>query len=287
MSDIVSIRLMGGLGNQLFQIFTTIVYGIKSNRKTVLPYTETLRTGIERPTYWENFLSTLKMITTFNPGYGITNGTFVRFSNVFEREFHYQEIPKVQYREVLLNGYYQSYKYFDDYKTTIFSMIHLQEQKNKVKQEFSYLFLEDIHYVSMHFRLGDYVKIQDCHPLLTYEYYEKAVTNIVENRNRKIQIIYFCQKEDNNTVSTMIDKLNEKFPEVLFIKANDDIPDWKQMIIMSCCHDNIIANSTFSWWGAYFNTYKDKKVCYPSTWFGPKLKHDTSDLFPEEWIKIL
>ena len=286
MSDVVSIRLMGGLGNQLFQIFTTITYGIKNTRKIVLPYTDVLRVGIERPTYWENFLSTLKAMTTFNPGYGITNGTFVRFSNVFERTFKYEEIPTVKYREVLLNGYYQSYKYFDDYKATIFSIVHLQDQKNKIKQEFAHLFPDNTHTVSMHFRLGDYVNIQDCHPLLTYEYYERAIRYLLDNRTVKVHIIYFCQKEDNSTVSTIIDKLHDKFPEVVFIKASDDIPDWKQMLIMSCCYDNIIANSTFSWWGAYFNTHNDKIVCYPKTWFGPRLEHDTIDLFPKEWIQI-
>ena len=288
MSDIVSIRLMGGLGNQLFQIFTTIAYGIKNSYKIVLPYTDVLRVGIERPTYWENFLSALKNMTTFNPGYGITNGTFVRFSNVFERAFKYDEMPKVNYREVLLNGYYQSHKYFDHYKSTIFSMIRLQKQQNLIKQEFSYLFPDNSHIVSMHFRLGDYVNIQDCHPLLTYDYYERAIQHVLDKRtgNEKSQIIYFCQKEDNAMVSTIIDRCNNKFPEVVFIKTSDDIPDWKQMLLMSCCNDNIIANSTFSWWGAYFNTNNDKIVCYPKTWFGPKLTHDTGDLFPKEWIQI-
>jgi hypothetical protein len=55
---------------------------------------------------------------------------------------------------------------------------------------------------------------------------------------------------------------------------------------MSCCHHNIIANSSFSWWGAYFNSYIDKMVFYPSKWFGDTIKNDTRDLCPPEWIKI-
>jgi len=56
---------------------------------------------------------------------------------------------------------------------------------------------------------------------------------------------------------------------------------------MSCCDHNIIANSTFSWWGAYFNNNKEKIVCYPDKWFGPKNANlNTKDLFPENWICV-
>jgi hypothetical protein len=84
----------------------------------------------------------------------------------------------------------------------------------------------------------------------------------------------------------MISKLSGKYPQVSFIKVDDAIPDWKQLLIMSCCHDNIIANSTFSWWGAYFNETPEKIVCYPDRWFGPKLNNDVRDLFIDSWTKI-
>jgi hypothetical protein len=279
---------MGGLGNQLFQIFTTIAYGIREKRQIVFSYFDKLTIGIERPTYWENFLLSIKMMTTFNPGYRITNGTFVRFSNVFEKEFTYSEIPSVNYKEILLHGYFQSYKYFEEYKQRILSLLRFNVQQNTIRQEYAYLFQDGITTISMHFRLGDYVHIQDCHPLLKFNYYENSLHHIVNSvGEEKICVLYFCQKEDNTTVSMIVDKVIERYPNIQFIKVDDEIPDWKQMLLMSCCNHNIIANSTFSWWGAYFNQNKEKIVCYPQHWFGPKIDHDTKDLFPIDWIQIL
>ena len=108
-----------------------------------------------------------------------------------------------------------------------------------------------------------------------------------QGSNQERHILYFCEKQDNEDVENTINKLKIKFPTCVFEKANDEIEDWKQMIIMSCCKDNIIANSTFSWWGAYFNDNTDKNICYPSQWFGYKNSHlVTADLFPETWNKI-
>ena len=73
---------------------------------------------------------------------------------------------------------------------------------------------------------------------------------------------------------------------IRLIKAPDTIPDWKQMLLMSLCEDNIIANSTFSWWGSYFNRRKDAIHCYPSIYYGPAMAADVSDLYPDSWVKI-
>ena len=82
-------------------------------------------------------------------------------------------------------------------------------------------------------------------------------------------------------------KLSSEFPDIRFLKAHDALDDWEQMLLMSLCKTNIIANSTFSWWSAYFNSHPDKRVYYPSNWFGPSLAmHDTRDLCPKDWICI-
>jgi hypothetical protein len=72
---------------------------------------------------------------------------------------------------------------------------------------------------------------------------------------------------------------------LLFIKASGFSTDWEDLLYMSLCRYNIIANSTYSWWGAYFNTYPDKEVCYPKKWFH-KPEKDTRYLCPNTWHGI-
>jgi hypothetical protein len=274
---------MGGLGNQLFQIFTTLAYSIKTKRNSVFPYSELLTIGKARITYWSTFLSNLKQFTTpdVEPLYKLP-----QFS---ENSFRYNPIIDNLNKSILLFGYFQSYKYFEEEEQTIYDMIDLSKQQEIIKTEFRELLDDEFHTISMHFRLGDYKDIQDRHPIMPIDYYQFAILEIMAkyNATKPIKIIYFCEKEDNNDVDYTVNVLKILFDFIVFEKADDEIPDWKQMILMSCCQDNIIANSTFSWWAAYLNQNKEKIVCYPKTWFGPVIKHNTTDLFPDTWHKII
>jgi hypothetical protein len=285
MTNIISCYLMGGLGNQLFQIFSTISYGHDNQRNIIFPYTESLTTGVTRPTYWNNFLSSLISFTNYNTKY--TNNQLTLFHKYTEQNFHFSPIDKSNLNEIILYGYFQSYKYFQHNTTHICSLLNLNTQQNTILNDYSLLFPNDKNIVSMHFRIGDYKDIQKYHPLLPYQYYENAISKL-DNNITNIQILYFCEKKDNHTVSTFIQKLQHKFNNIQFVKVDDDIPDWKQLLIMSCCSHNIIANSSFSWWGAFFNQNTNKLVYYPHKWFGPALNHhNTQDLIPNNWNKIL
>jgi len=279
---------MGGLGNQLFQIMMVMAVAIKNEIPFIFPYSDKLTTGVERPTYWDTFFKNIRMYTAnpqnFNNSNIFINNLLYKHPVYNEPRFNYTEIPKID--NVMFNGYFQSYKYFQEVQDKIFDLIGIYGIQLDILNEYPELFNEK-NTISMHFRLGDYKTKQDCHPILPYEYYEKSLEMIPTEELSKYNVLYFCEEEDNEYVNGVIDKLKLKFQVKEFIKVDDTIDDWKQLIIMSCCKINIIANSSFSWWGAYFNINDGKIVFYPSVWFGPSIQNDVSDMYPDSWIKIV
>ena len=279
----ITCNLMGGLGNQLFQIFTTISHAINIKTRFAFIDVEKLGSGqtIVRPTYWDNFLINLKPFTT---------KAFPQMMLVKEAGFRYSDLNLYKYKSqgqnICLFGYFQSHKYFSENFYKICKMIDVEQIKKTVisKSGFTQDVLNDT--VSLHFRLGDYKKIQHYHPIMTYEYYKKSLTFLKTREQLKNNILYFCEEEDLEDVNETIAKLKSDFPTVNFIRASNDLSDWEQMILMSSCRDNIIANSSFSWWAAYLNMNPYKIVCYPATWFGEAAGHDTRDLCPMDWNKI-
>jgi hypothetical protein len=278
----ITCNIIGGLGNQLFQIFATISYALK--HKQVFCFTYKTMTG-KRPMYWDNFLSTLKLFT---------NARMMSNVQIVDEPLYYSVVPNNQHN-IMLTGYFQNPAYFKEYYKPICRMIRLDEQKEKIKE-----IMPDIDFnnsISMHFRQGDYLLFPDHYKILTYEYYKNSLNHILKERRKRrdrketeekevSQVLYFCEDGDLLQVIDIIKQLKEVYPPVEFTRAPSDLEDWQQLLMMSCCQDNIIANSTFSWWGAYFNSNFEKIVCSPAQWFGPKINIKMEELLPEEWIKI-
>lgn len=286
----VTIHLMGGLGNQLFQIYATLAYALKHNIEVIFEYSLELKSGITRPTYWHSFLKNLEKNTTKNPDHASVVPYLNKFITVKEPGFDYHPIPPFENVKFLkFFGYFQSYKYFQNELEDINKMIMLDTQKNEIKDKYSELF-GSYYNISMHFRYGDYRKKEDCHPCLRVNYYIHAINKILfllKGKKDNLQIIYFCEEQETDFVNKMIDQIKILFPFILFTKADDSIVDYKQMLIMSLCNANIIANSSFSLWGGFFNNTENRIVCYPYIWFGVKLaSYNTKDMFYDNWHKI-
>ena len=284
----ITCDLRGGLGNQLFQIFTVISYAIKYNYSFKFIGAEFLGgVGcIKRNTYWDSFLFKLANFLI---------SKYPQFDRVYEElSFRYNEIPNIYFQlgkesNILLRGYFQSHKYFHENFELISRILNIPVKRLEVLEEVTQKF-HNVEFleksISMHFRLGDYKYLAHTHPIVSYNYYKTAISHIINNINYTPNILYFCEDEDVDIVNNTIQMLKNEFPAIKFERASTELNDWQQMLLMSCCNHNIIANSSFSWWSAYLNSNPNKIICYPSIWFSPGIPNDVSDLFPAEWIKI-
>ena len=281
----ITCNLMGGLGNQIFQIFTTISYAIRCKKQFKFLNHKQLGGGSTtiRYTFWNTFFSNLKPF--------LISELPIKVHVVREKGYTYNELSPLELTlndDIYLYGYFQSYKYFQDEYSLICRFIGLDKTKENLLAKLQLNKNDFEKYISMHFRIGDYKKIQDYHPLATYEYYERTLDHMQNTLtpHEKFTVLYFCEDVDIEDVLSTVHKLTVKFPDYTFERGEKDLDDWEQMLYMSLCHHNIIANSSFSWWAAYFNSHDDKIVCYPSVWFGEKASNDTKDVCPSEWIKI-
>lgn len=279
-------KLQGGLGNQLFQIYTTIAYAIQTNQKFIFLNVYELKSSVtDRYTYWDNFLKSLR---PFLMDPELINKEKDNLLIIREKAFTYEALPLyIPDKKIkVLNGYFQSFKYFNNYFQTINRLLKIDDIKVELTNKYRKL-INDEFPISMHFRLGDYKKLPEHYVILEVDYYRAALKYLLLT-NPVTNVLYFCEEQDLEDVEPIIDTLKAEFPNIKFLRADPELKDWEQLILMSLCRNNIIANSTFSWWGAYLNTYRQKKVIYPATWFGKKLQktHDTMDLFPVDWIKI-
>ena len=266
--NVATINYCGGLGNQLFQIFTVISYSIDKKKIPVLTFSDKSPSVTQRITYWKTVFSAFKNFSS------VEQGTRIQLNDAFV----YTDLPSLN-GNVILEGYFQSYKYFHHNFLQIKYLLNFEDKIEAIKSKFFDEYLrrdEDEILVSVHFRLGDYKKLQEHHPILPPSYYENAMKLL---SGRKIKVLYFCEEEDIEIVEQAyipIIKAQKK------IQVSPDIPDWEQMFLMSLCDWNIIANSSFSWWGAYLNNCQEN-IIYPSKWFHTETPQD---LVPPSWNKV-
>jgi hypothetical protein len=289
----ISCKICGGLGNQLFQIFTTIAYALNYNKPFFFLNNTQLGNGQHgttiRYTYWDTFLTALKPFLK-------NKDQIPKLCVIYETQFTYKELPSNFEKHIgtLLVGYFQSPLYFDKYKDIIHKLLKIDFNKiivkDKIKQHIDF---DNNLLISMHFRFGDYKTYPNIYHLLDVNYYYEALKHIISeltisNVNKKIMALYFCDDDSLLETETIITELRSLTQNLIhFERINNDLSDWEQMIVMTLCHHNIIANSTFSWWGAYLNQNVSKIVCYPEKWFKSETNKNVSDLFLDDWKCII
>ncbi len=292
----IVVRLMGGLGNQLFQYAAGRALALKHNTglqfdlsfinaDTKQQYTkrelELTLFGLNikevSPSDLTKFKSTsfLQRVKRKLIGNALSNH-FVADQSEFKFLPEFNSYPRNTY----LNGYWQSEKYFSDFREYLLNEFVIKKPKSKEVLDAEKEILNS-NSVSLHIRRGDYVSLKSAseyHGVLSLEYYYKAIETI---KKQHPSITVFVFSDDMEWVKQNL-KLSDKCVYVDFNKSENSVFD---MYLMSCCKHNIIANSSFSWWGAWLNTNKDKIVIAPKAWFTKK-DLTINDLIPDTWLQM-
>jgi len=170
----------------------------------------------------------------------------------------------------ILTGYFQSVNYFKEIENEIKEMFSPSlDFINKINGCYPELSYENT--LSIHIRRGDYLNISDTLPVVDISYINKAI-EIIGNYNK-----VFVFSDDKVWAKENLN--NENFIVV------EDLDDYEELWMMSLCKNNIISNSTFSWWGSFLNKNLDKKVVAPSLWTGPN-GPNMDEIYMDNFIKV-
>ena len=250
----ISCKLTGGLGNYLFQIAAASTLAYKNNDTSIFDFGPSVGQAHKNINLYTTNI--LRKINIGNPS--------SKYIYSEPKDFSYQNIPYSQ--DLILEGYFQSSKYLD--REYILKLYEIDNQTESYINSKSILPLLKKS-VSIHIRRGDYIGRSN-HPTQSIDYYNKAMENF-PNSN----FIIF---------SDDIEWCKENFKGDKFTFIHED--DYIELYLMSMCQHNIIANSTFSWWGAWLNKNKNQIVIAPSNWFGTNKRLKTENIYCKDWIII-
>lgn len=260
----ITCKLCGGIGNQLFQIATTHALALRNNDVSGFDFNScyTPAQGFTSNKYRNSILR------------NVNDSNGHKFRVTYEEpKFSYEELPYTT--DLCLSGYFQSSKYFDDFKQQINNLFYLEDYK-QLARNFTYQFeIDNKTTTSVHVRRGDYLKNPEFHPTCSVEYYKEAMSLIGDSS-------FIFVSDDMAWV-----KENFIGDNIFYYDNNDELLN---LALMIECKNNIIANSSFSWWGAYLDKsslfFNVKKTIAPKNWFGPKGPKDTKDIYEKDWIII-
>lgn len=285
----IIVKLNGGLGNQMFQWALARMIEERMDIKTFLDMSY-FKTGYARPYQLDIFnfkpqfvkgefeYFKLDVIWTFRKY--LNKKKFLGLSLYSEPHFHVDKEINLLTPNTYLEGFFQSEKYFkcvesqlrEDFK---FSAPLNDENRRTIAK------IKDTNSVSVHIRRGDYVKkkrYQNLYADCSLDYYRSGVEHIAKSHPDPTLFVF---SDDIKWV-----KENFKMPyECVFVEHNTGKKSYEDMRLMSLCRHNIIANSSFSWWGAWLNNNQEKIVIAPKRWFNDE-EIIQSDVIPDEWIRI-
>ena len=258
---IITSFLMGGLGNQMFQISKALSEGLDNNIEVVFKPTSFVPMHGNQPTnYLNNIFRNIK--------FGEITDTLDRVS---ELSWSYYDINLLYYKSVEFYGYFQSSKNFINNRQKIIDVFSPNDEFiEKIKNLYPNIMYKNS--VSIHVRRGDYLLISEILPTIDKTYIDESLSRLGSYNN------IFIFSNDKQWVEQ-----NLNYENSIVVTG---LEDYEELWAISLCNHNIMSNSSFSWWGSYLNKNKDKRIFVPSLWFGPKGEKNFDDVYEPEWEKI-
>mgnify|MGYP003977089545 CR=1 FL=1 len=293
LTKILTVNIIGGLGNQMFQYAFGYALSKENNAKIKLEvsgfdaydlrnYALDLFNVEKNSELKSKYDFLLNKINSKHDSF-LSKAS----SNLLRRllrltNFYYQEKEEFVYDQGVFNikkntyfyGYWQNEKYFKKYRNDLLEIFKLKDIHSQTK-EYQQKIIKSTS-VSLHIRREDF--LNSIHDTCDIEYYKKAVLEILKIKK---QAHFFIFSDDMHWVKNNLNFINHK----TLILLESEIPDHEEMYLMSQCKCNIIANSSFSWWGAWLNQNSDKKVIAPKKWLKSST-FNTNDLIPASWVRL-
>ncbi len=292
---LIIVKLKGGLGNQMFQYALgkslALYYDkplkidadyIKNNEGYVPRDFSLSKFNIELDLYQEadkervgfilknNFLA--KKLRNYFLKKGKYKGKYI-IENPDNIGLFKKELFENHNESMYIDGYWQSYLYFNDIKECLIKEFNLKPEHTKEMMGITQR-INETNSIAVHIRRGDYVNLGWT---LDTTYYKKAIEEIVENVENPE---FYVFSDDTDWVKNNLQELDN----ATFI-GEYNLFDYQELWLMSKCKHNIISNSTFSWWGAWLNQNDHQVVVSPSTWING-MSLETTSLIPDSWKRI-
>ncbi len=207
---------------------------------------------------------------------------YFRLSYLKEQSFTFDtNYLKFKSENVYVEGYWQSENYFKEIRDILLNELYIEESRfSLIMKDYTSIIRKAQDSVSIHIRRGDYLSNTETtafHGLCGLDYYRDAMYHIEKTIANPT---YFVFSDDKSYVK-------EVFSGKKNVVIVENVPyDYEELFLMSYCNHHIIANSSFSWWGAWLNDSSKKQVVAPARWFANiEMNNQTQSLFPPSWIR--
>lgn len=289
MENQIIVKFNGGLGNQMFQYAFARAIEKKTGIKTVFDmsffekrYARPYELNIFNlnALFVEDFWLKLKLKIIWKFRKKLNGKKFLGLNFYSEPHFEFdKDIFNIE-PNTYVEGFFQTENYFKDIENDLRTDFQFKNPPDDENQKLIDK-ISATNSISLHIRRGDYVqkkRYQNLYAICSLDYYKKGVEYITK---KFPDPVLFILSDDIEWVKENLNLPYKSF----YVSHNTGEKSYEDMRLMSLCKHNIIANSSFSWWGAWLNNNKEKIVIAPQRWFNDE-KIIQSDVIPENWIKL-